>query len=178
MQKQVAGAQKVFASSLSPSHNFLIFPIPTFIQKFRSSKNTETHSSSLLCASMCFHAGCNYLVSIKIQANILPMFNRVSLMWRDIMTQETLIESVHYYIGMKHGSIQVEEVLRKELIGLYLRLKATRRKLVATGSKEEDRFSSLGRHCALHKSKPKHWYTSSNKSTPCNSATSHGQKIF
>ena len=71
------------------------------------------------------------------------------------MTQETLIESVHYYIGRKHGSIQVEEVLRKELIGLYLRLKATRRKLVATGSKEEDRFLSLGRHCALHKSKPK-----------------------
>ena len=62
--------------------------------------------------------------------------------------------SVHFDLGRKHGSIQVEEVLGKELIGLYLSLKATRRKLVATGSKEEDRFSSLGRHCALHKSKP------------------------
>jgi hypothetical protein len=48
-----------------------------------------------------------------------------------------------------------EEVLWKELIGLYLSLKATRRKLVATGSKEEDRFASLGRHCTLHKSKSK-----------------------
>ena len=62
--------------------------------------------------------------------------------------------SVHYYLGRKHGSIQVEEVLGKELIGLYLSLKATRRKFVAIGSKEEDRFSSLGRDCALHKSKP------------------------
>ena len=53
--------------------------------------------------------------------------------------------SVHYYLGRKHGSIQVEEVLGKELIGLYLSLKATRRKLVATGSKEEDRFLSLSR---------------------------------
>ena len=70
------------------------------------------------------------------------------------MTQETLIESVHYYIGRKHGSIQVEEVLGKELIGLYLSLKATRWNLVAIGSKEEDRFLSLGRDCALHKSKP------------------------
>ena len=46
--------------------------------------------------------------------------------------------SVHYYLGRKHGSIQEEEVLGKELIGLYLSLKATMRKLVATGSKEED----------------------------------------
>ena len=53
--------------------------------------------------------------------------------------------SVHYYLGRKHGSIQVEEVLGKELSGLYLSLKATRRKLVATGSKEEDRFLSLSR---------------------------------
>jgi hypothetical protein len=66
------------------------------------------------------------------------------------MTQETLTGkiqlrlsysfrgSVHYYLGRKHGSIQVEEVLGKELIGVYLSLKATRRKLVATGSKKED----------------------------------------
>ena len=58
--------------------------------------------------------------------------------------------SVHYYLGRKHGSIQEEEVLGKELIGL----KATMRKLVATVSKEDDQFSSLGRDCALHKSKP------------------------
>ena len=58
--------------------------------------------------------------------------------------------SVHYYLGRKHGSIQEEEVLGKELIGL----KATMRKLVATVSKEEDQFLSLGRDCALHKSKP------------------------
>ena len=62
--------------------------------------------------------------------------------------------SIHYYLGRKHGRIQVEEVLGKEIIGLYLSLKATRRKLVATGSNEEDRYSSLGRDCALHKSKP------------------------
>ena len=62
--------------------------------------------------------------------------------------------SVHYYLGRKHGSIQEESVLGKELIGLYLIPKATRRKLVAIGSKEEDRFSSLSRDCALHKSKP------------------------
>ena len=62
--------------------------------------------------------------------------------------------SVYYYLDRKNGSIQEESVLGKELIGLYLSLKATRRKLVATGSKEEDRFSSLSRDCALHKSKP------------------------
>ena len=62
--------------------------------------------------------------------------------------------SVHYYLGRKHGSIQVEEVLGKEVIGLYLSLKATMWKLVATVSKEEDQFLSLGRDCALHKSKP------------------------
>ena len=45
-------------------------------------------------------------------------------------------------------------MLGKELIGLYLSLKATRWNLVAIGSKEEDRFLSLGRDCALHKSKP------------------------
>ena len=45
--------------------------------------------------------------------------------------------SVHYYLGRKHGSIQVEEVLGKELIGLYLSLKTTRWNLVAIGSKEE-----------------------------------------
>ena len=61
--------------------------------------------------------------------------------------------SVHFDLGRKHGSIQVEEVLGKELIGLYLSLKATRWNLVAIGSKEEDRFLSLGRDCALHKSK-------------------------
>jgi hypothetical protein len=48
--------------------------------------------------------------------------------------------SVHYYLGRMHGSIQEEDVLGKELIGLYLSLKATMRKLVATVSKEEDQF--------------------------------------
>ena len=62
--------------------------------------------------------------------------------------------SVHFDLGRKHGSIQEEEVLGKEVIGLYLSLKATKRKFVAIGSKEEDRFSSLSRDCALHKSKP------------------------
>ena len=62
--------------------------------------------------------------------------------------------SVHYYLGRKHGSTPVEEVLGKEVIGLYLSLKATMWKLVATVSKEEDQFLSLGRDCALHKSKP------------------------
>ena len=61
---------------------------------------------------------------------------------------------VHYHHGRKHGSIQEEEVLGKEVIGLYLSLKATMWKLVATVSKEEDQFLSLGRDCALHKSKP------------------------
>ena len=40
----------------------------------------KKYSNSFIIFTLCLQAGCNYLVSIKNQANILPMFNRVSLM--------------------------------------------------------------------------------------------------
>ena len=54
----------------------------------------KKYSNSFIIFTLCLQAGCNYLVSIKNQSNILPMFHRVSLMWRDIMTQATLIRKI------------------------------------------------------------------------------------
>ena len=71
--KEVENGELRVESSL----NFLIVPNPLIhskIQKFKKYRN------SFIIFTLCLHAGCNYLVSIKNQANILPMFNRVSLM--------------------------------------------------------------------------------------------------
>ena len=40
----------------------------------------KKYSNSFIIFTLCLQAGCNYLVSIKNQSNILPMFHRVSLM--------------------------------------------------------------------------------------------------
>jgi hypothetical protein len=43
--------------------------------------------------------------------------------------------SVHYHLGRKHGSIQVDMVLEEQRV-LHLDLKAARRRLSSTGSKK------------------------------------------
>ena len=48
--------------------------------------------------------------------------------------------SVHYHYGRKHGSVQADMVLEKELSVLHLDAKAARRKLSSTDSQEEPLF--------------------------------------
>jgi hypothetical protein len=42
-------------------------------------------------------------------------------------------DSVHFHHGRKHGSIQADLVLKKELRVLHLDVKATRKRLSSTG---------------------------------------------
>jgi hypothetical protein len=62
------------------------------------------------------------------------------LLWRDTITKATLIKDnisfrglVHYH-GRKHGSLQANVELEKELRVLHLDPKAARRRLASTGS--------------------------------------------
>ena len=90
MQKQVAGAQKVFASSLSPSQNFLIFPIPTFIQKFRTPQLARKR------INFCHWAEIVHYIKASLHNDTLPQTSHhlaiVPIPW----AKDILINTLHH----------------------------------------------------------------------------------